>query len=179
MMLELGPGTIPHKRTNIGLDLHHPRNSKPTDASVEKWPVKDEEVDEVYSSHFMEHVARGEPLLHVMSEAFRVLRPGGTFTMICPLVGFTNNEGTGQLVAGWQPYADPTHVNFWWFPEALMYFCEGPFKPNADYGGPTWAPLGPTVSEVDSVAMLAEDPIVTKTFWAVRGGWEGVARLVK
>jgi hypothetical protein len=121
-------------------------------------------------------------LLHVMAESFRVLKPGGTFTMICPLVGYTDDGDRGRIVEGWQPYADPTHVNLWWFPEALMYFCEGPFKPNADYGHPTWLELGPRASEQQITQILQEElsrPATAMSWWAVRGGWEGVARLVK
>jgi len=119
----------------------------------------------------MEHIHRGQPLLNVMNEAWRILKPGGTFTMIVPLVGYTLNDGIGHLVIGWQPYADPTHVNFWWFPEALLYFCEGIFKPHANYGIHTWAALG----NYDDNA----NPDTPGTWWNIRHGWEGVAKLVK
>jgi hypothetical protein len=74
---------------------------------------------------------------------------------------------------GWQPWADPTHVSQWWFPESLMYFCAGPFKPHANYGISDWAPLGGYVDP-----MLA-DGEVKGSFWCVRDQWEGVAALVK
>lgn len=149
------------------------------DASTETWPIADGAADEVFSSHFMEHIHRGQPLIHVMNEAWRVLKPSGSFTMICPLVGYTDPH-TGEPQSnhiGWQPWADPTHVNYWWFPEALMYFCEGPFKPHADYGTKVWGPLGSWVSEEDSAFLLSVPQ--SFSFWTVRGGWEGVARIIK
>jgi hypothetical protein len=180
-MLELGPGTKPHRRTRIGLDINHPKGCGPIDAGVDPWPLEDSSVTEVFSSHFMEHIPRGTPLIHVMTEAHRVLKPGGTFTMICPLVGYTNDNQC-ELVASWHAYADPTHVNLWWFPEAVMYFCEGPFHPEADYGYPIWEALGPRIGEAQVSKILEAErrtPATSQSFWAVRGGWEGVARLVR
>lgn len=182
MMLELGPGTIPHPRVSVGLDLYHPIGTGRLDAATQPWPLVDGCVDEIYSSHFMEHVAKGDPLIHVMSEALRVLKPGGTFTVVHPLVGYTDDAGNGKLVAGWQPYADPTHVQFWWYPESLLYFCEGPFKPNADYGMPVWSELGPWIPEEHATQLLRHalrNPAPSESWWSVRGGWEGVARLVR
>lgn len=180
MLVELGGGTRPHRNATFIIDLHHPLNSPAADASKTPWlvygqggveAIPNDSVDEVYSSHFMEHIHRGEPLLNVMNEAWRVLKPGGTFTMVVPLVGYTLNDGTGHLVSGWQPYADPTHVNFWWFPEALLYFCEGPFKPNANYGIRCWSALGPYLEDADENT--------PGTWWSIRSGWEGLARLEK
>jgi hypothetical protein len=134
----------------------------------------------------MEHIPRGQPLIDVMNEAWRVLKPGGTFTMIMPLVGYTDPmDGSPQSShIGWQPWSDPTHVNFWWFPEALMYFCEGPFKPLADYGMRIWGPLGPFVSDHHASMYLQfqqQDSVMlnAESWWSVRSGWEGVARLTK
>lgn len=180
MLVELGGGLNPHPRADIIIDLHHPKGTVPSDATNTPWLVYGDSglveidsgsADEVYSSHFMEHIHRGQPLINVMNEAWRILKPGGTFTMILPLVGYTANNGSGTLVSGWMPYADPTHVNFWWFPEALLYFCEGPFKPHADYGMKTWAALGPYTDNAN-----ADTP---GTWWTVKHGWEGTAKLIK
>ena len=192
MLIDLGGGTSPHRRADVVIDLHHPKGTHAQDATAIPWLLQAGQtfppgvVDEVYASHFMEHVPHGQPLIDVMNEAWRVLKPGGSFTMIMPVVGYTNIT-TGQPESnhiGWQPWADPTHVSYWWFPEALMYFCEGPFKPLADYGMRVWNPLGPFVGdhrasiylkfqEQEAVALGSE------SWWAVRDGWEGVARLTK
>jgi len=39
MFVELGGGTNPHPRADIIIDLHHPKNSPATDASVTPWLV--------------------------------------------------------------------------------------------------------------------------------------------
>jgi len=198
MLVELGGGTNPHPRADLIIDLHHPRHSPEQDAAITPWRCHDgpwaeadqgylhsELVDEVYCSHFMEHIHRGQPLLNVMNEAWRILKPGGTFTMILPLVGYTDpvtgSPKSDQI--GWQPWADPTHVNYWWFPEALLYFCEGPFKPHANYGINIWSALGSWVPEAEASSLLnsqrsAQAP-TGNTFWSVRSEWEGIARLAK
>lgn len=190
MLVELGGGTNPHPRADIVIDIHHPRGAPEQDAANTPWvhgfnipyPVLDTgSVDEIYCSHFMEHIPKGQPIINVMNEAWRVLKPGGTFTMIMPLVGYTDHEG-GHLVEGWQPYADPTHVQGWWLPESLLYFCEGPFKPHADYGMWTWAALGQGISEHHASMNLKRhmiSPPEPHSWWAIRGGWEGCAQLVK
>jgi len=199
MLIDLGGGTAPHPRASVVIDLHHPVASDSQDAGTTPWtcfhagavasrnaPMNSGVFTEVYASHFMEHIPRGQPLINVMNEAWRVLKPGGTFTMILPLVGYTD-PATGQPMSdhiGWQPWSDPTHVNYWWFPEALMYFCEGPFKPLADYGISIWAPMGPYIDDHKASMFLNfqrsnEVALGVESWSSVREGWEGVARLVK
>jgi hypothetical protein len=188
MMIELGGGTNPHPRADVVIDLRHPKNAPAQDASETPWQVwpKDSQrpchianlcYDEVYASHFMEHIAKGRPIINVMNEAWRVLKPGGTFTMIMPLIGWTREDGVGRLVNRWEPYADPTHVQGWWLPESLQYFCEGSLRADADYGIKRWAPLGPFVQPNAVFPYLHTS--TQESFWSVRDGWEGIARLVK
>jgi SAM-dependent methyltransferase len=195
MMIELGPGTAPHPRMDVGIDIYTPINAPkrsatrlPWKAGAGRWPVgartvASNSVDEIYASHVLEHIDRGQPLIDVMTEAWRVLRPGGTFTMRYPLVGWTEADGTAHPVAGWMAYADPTHVSYWWLPEALHYFCLGNSIPAAEYGYPTWAPLGPRINEQQITNELEASevrrPPVGHTWWGVRRGWEGVARIAK
>jgi SAM-dependent methyltransferase len=171
--IELGGGTNPLPDSAVVIDIHHPVNSPAQDAAITPWisntgVIEDSSFDRVYCSHFLEHIPSGQPRINVFNEAWRVLRSGGVFDIVLPLVGWTDQNGHGQLVNGWMPYADPTHVSSWWFPESLLYFCEGPFKPHAEYGIKTWAPLG----------QLSNDPFVTGG-WTVLHGFEGRARLVK
>lgn len=176
VLIELGGGTNPHPLADVVIDLHHPKNAPPQDASarpwIANWHLSAGSADEVYASHFMEHIPHGQPLINVMNEAWRVLKPGGRFNMVLPLIGYTDplsgNPMKNQI--GWQPWADPTHVSFWWFPEALLYFCEGPFKPHADYGMNTWSPLGGWTEDPHSAPGGG---------WAVKDGWEGWASLLK
>lgn len=187
MLVELGGGTNPHPRANAVIDRCHPRGAPLQDATRTPWLLVRANtgvahdcpagsVDEVYASHCLEHIPKGQPIINLMNEAWRVLRPGGTFTIVVPLIGFTGPDGRGHLVAGWQPYADPTHVQGWWFPESLLYFCAGPFKPHADYGLRVWEPLGPWVDPETVTDWRDPSP---ESLWTVRDGWEGCARLVK
>jgi SAM-dependent methyltransferase len=180
MIVELGPGTRPHRLTDIGIDLHHPIGDVARDASIDRWPIEDGEADVVYSSHFMEHVAHGAPLIHVMNEAHRVLKSGGAFIARHPAVGYTAPDGSPQSNhIGWQPWADPTHVSFWWMPEAYLYFCAGPFRPNADYGIHVWRVLGDFVFSETADEYLFDIREIGPSFWAMNEGWEAIVRLIK
>jgi SAM-dependent methyltransferase len=172
--LELGGGTNPHPLSEVVIDLHHPKNSNKQDAAVLPWeaygsPIEPESFDVIYCSHFLEHIPAGQQRINVFNEAWRVLKHGGRFDMKMPLIGY-NLNGVGQLVNSWQPWADPTHVGFWWFPESLLYFCEGLFKPHADYGYNIWKALGP----------YCDNPLENpEGGWCVLGGWEGYASIIK
>lgn len=63
--------------------------------SGKKWPFKDNSVDEVFCSHYIEHVS---DLCFFWEELYRILKVGGTATIIAPYAW--NNRA-------WQ---DPTHV---------------------------------------------------------------------
>lgn len=92
------------------------------------WPAADGSVDAIRASHVMEHIPAGDERIRVMNEAHRVLRPGGVFEIIVPL-----------MVGTWHAIADPTHVSFW-CKESFHYF-DGLFAANADYGIRLWTTL--------------------------------------
>jgi SAM-dependent methyltransferase len=182
MIVELGPGTRPHPLTDIGLDLHHPIGTYAWDLTSVPWPLEAGVAHTVYASHVMEHIPKdGGALIDVMNEAWRVLRHGGEFIMIMPLVGYTDPQAGKPMSnqIGWQPWADPTHVTFWWLPESILYFCEGPFKPNADYGIQTWAPMGSYIGPAAADTELFDIRVPGRSFWSVRVGWEGIVRIHK
>jgi hypothetical protein len=190
MLVDLGGGTLPHPRADVVIDLHHPKNAPAQDAAVVPWQASnghvltDGRADEVYSSHFLEHVHRGQPLINVMGEAWRVLKSGGTFLSIMPLVGYTDPH-TGAPKSdqiGWQPWSDPTHVNFWWMPEAFYYFCEGAFQAHANYGLKYFRPMGSWIPEEEATRRIdahRRGQIGSESWWSVRSQWEGVVCLVK
>jgi len=83
-------------------------NYKKCNVAIEPLPFTDSSFDSVSAYDFLEHVPRTAtinnqgifPFIHVMNEAYRVLKPGGVFYAITP--GYPRNEA----------FVDPTHVNF-------------------------------------------------------------------
>lgn len=75
------------------------------DIATERWPWEDSSVDEIFSSHFLEHLGP-EGRCHVANEAYRVLKPGQ----------WVNGQPAGGharfIVPHWsscRAYGDPTH----------------------------------------------------------------------
>jgi len=91
-------------------------------------PAEAATVDEVKASHVLEHIPAGSERIGVFNEAHRVLKPGGVFYVIVPL-----------MTGSWHAIADPTHVSFW-VPESFLYF-DGTFAANASYGIALWRTL--------------------------------------
>jgi hypothetical protein len=180
-LLELGGGTNPHPLADAVLDSLHPANAPTQDIGAQMWRtdtgrIPAGSVEAIYASHVLEHIAKGAPILHVMAEAWRVLVPGGTFTIKVPVVGYD-----GRLVADWRVYADPTHVSLWWFPEGLLYFCEGVGE-GFELPGRRFAPLGPWYAPQDAyetVDAVGTADQSSESFWSVGDGWEGLAALKK
>lgn len=97
-------------------------------------PVEDGTVDAVRASHVLEHVPAGAARLWFFNEVHRVLKPGGTFQVIVPM-----------LTGTWHAIADPTHVSFW-VPESFGYF-DGSLAAHADYGIRPWTTHDQFVSQ--------------------------------
>lgn len=154
MKLEIGGGTL----LTMGyhnLDPVHGVGAWKRPAQGEPWPTADNSVDAVRASHVLEHIPAGADRIFVMNEAHRVLKPGRTFEIIVPLIAVR-----GEWLSGWQAWADPTHVSYWAYPESFLYFCDGAFRANADYGIRYWKALDEADCEI-------------------RNGWEGLVRLKK
>ena len=83
------------------------------------WGFADCEVEEIYCSHFVEHI--GDELIDFMDEAYRVLKPGGIFKIRCPY--YTSIRAV----------QDPTHKRF--ISEAMwQYFsAEGRKRMNLEH----------------------------------------------
>jgi len=65
----------------------------------ELWPFEDSSVDGVLACNIVEHLPNK---VHVMNEAWRVLKDGGILTVLVP----------DATRSGWA-FADPTHVSYW------------------------------------------------------------------
>ena len=86
------------------------------------WPWKDGTVEEVYCSHFLEHLT-GAERVHFFNELHRVMVPGGKATIIVP---HWSSE---------RAYGDPTHQ---WPPVvffSFFYLNEEWRKANAPHSG--------------------------------------------
>lgn len=97
----------------IGVDIIGPPD---TDADVVHdlmkfpWPFEDNSVDEVFASHYLEHVPHStpeinrpgfdDPMFHFMDEIYRILKPGGLARFVCPY--YTSVRAV----------QDPTHLRF-------------------------------------------------------------------
>lgn len=72
-----------------GVDIVH-------DLTTYPYPFKDESVDEIFNSHFIEHMT-GEEQIRFFEECYRILKPGAKMTCIAPYY---------NSMRAWQ---DPTH----------------------------------------------------------------------
>jgi predicted SAM-dependent methyltransferase len=80
--LNLGCGPNP-KQGWINIDLFDSHADLSLDLR-EKWPFADRSISHVYSEHVFEHFELHEEVSHFLSEARRVLQPGGLFDVGVP-----------------------------------------------------------------------------------------------
>jgi len=83
-----------------GVDVVHNLTQYP-------WPFKDNSVDEIHCSHYIEHIphdVQGEDkrdgLIQFMDEIYRILKPGGKAVFIAP------------YYSSMRAFGDPTHVRY-------------------------------------------------------------------
>lgn len=92
----VGVDVVPFDNVDVVIDL-----------SNGKWPWEDESVDEVYSSHFVEHLEAGERI-HFVNELYRVLKVGAKAQIIVP--HWSSCRAYGDLTHKWPPVSE-----FWFF----------------------------------------------------------------
>lgn len=106
MKLDIGCGKN-KKEGFFGVDIvKFPGVDKVVDLR-KRWPWKKNSIEEINCSHFLEHFDAMERA-HMVNEAYRVLKPGGTMTVVVPY-------GLSE-----RAYGDPTHkwppvVSFWFY----------------------------------------------------------------
>jgi len=66
----------------VGVDLY-PTPAADVVAPAHALPYADSQVDEIFSSHLIEHLTNSQ-LGETLREWYRVLKPGGKLTIICP-----------------------------------------------------------------------------------------------
>lgn len=105
-------------RTWVGIDiLNFEGVDFVGDAGTEKWPFKDESVDEIHASHFVEHL-KPEERIHFVNEMYRVLKKpafgaggnptAGFATIIVP--HWASQRAYGDLTHQWPPVSE-----FWFY----------------------------------------------------------------
>lgn len=115
LRLDLACGKTP-KEGFEGVDLFEPTAKWRVDLLSLPWPWQTSQVDELHCSHFLEHVPaenrNGQDLLvAIMDEAWRVLKPGGVFTIVVPCA--RSNRA----------FQDPTHRRFF-VAESFLYYAK-------------------------------------------------------
>jgi SAM-dependent methyltransferase len=135
--VDLGCGF--RKTGNIGIDV----TKEGTDADLicnigfEPLPLADNSVDKFVCRDFLEHLPKAYysesakrlkyPIIDLMNEIWRTLRPGGTFTSLTPCHPHV------------EVHRDPTHLSVWTL-ESMDYFC-GKYPVAKIYGVKEWFEL--------------------------------------
>lgn len=83
-LLDIGCGNN-KKANHIGIDIRDYPNVDIIRDITKGLPFDDDSIDGVFSSHFMEHVERGD-VKFVLEEIHRVLKKGSRFELIVPHV---------------------------------------------------------------------------------------------
>ena len=98
LKLDLGCGKHP-KEGFVGVDARDFGQEIVCDLRG-TWKWDDNSVDEVYSSHFLEHLTAPERI-HFANELYRVLKPGGKAEIITP--HWAASRAYGDLTHQWPP----------------------------------------------------------------------------
>jgi len=72
-----------------------------------RWPWDDSSIEEIYCSHFLEHLEPDERV-HFANEVFRILKPGAKATITVPW--WASQRSYGDMTHKWPPV-----VFFWTF----------------------------------------------------------------
>jgi len=105
--LNLGAGLTRRPEGHLAIDCN-PRTNPDVLCRLPIIPFRDETVDAIYSSHFIEHLVDDDVII-LMGEMYRVLKPGGTAYIVTP---YAFSHAAAQ---------DPTHKSQW-VPEKFLYF---------------------------------------------------------
>jgi predicted SAM-dependent methyltransferase len=105
LKLHLGSGRQ-RKEGWVNIDLLEPDADLQLDVR-EAWPFPDGSVTSIYSEHFFEHLEFPEEAQHVLREAYRVLRPGGRFSVgvpdLGPVLGAYARRDVEAFSRSWDP----------------------------------------------------------------------------
>jgi SAM-dependent methyltransferase len=114
--VEIGGGPIPLEGYfNIDC-LVHPKVNHVMDFNVDKLPFENDSVDEIYSSHCLEHLDPVKGYVHCLEEMYRVSKPDAKWLIKVP---YAHSHHT---------IANPFHINNR-FNEYAFSFFSGTHKP--------------------------------------------------
>jgi len=151
-ILDLGCGygefiNVVQARTRFGMDMN-PNSKTHLSTGVQffqqdcskRWPLRDGELDVVFTSNFFEHLPDKETLSRTLEEAFRCLKPQGKLIALGPNIKFTH----GRYWDFWDHYLPLTELSL---TEGLrtrgftIESCRSRFLPYTMVGGrqfPLW-----------------------------------------
>ena len=121
--LNLGCGNKPFKSMD-GIDIKNFGQKYICDIDKDKWPIPDNTYDGIHAWNILEHIKNK---IHVMNEAFRVLKPNGIIEIVVPDIARKIELAV----------SDPTHVSFWVMGTFTEYFC-GQRPGGSDYDMKKW-----------------------------------------
>jgi len=101
LKLDLGCGPNP-KEGFVGVDVRDFGQEIVCDLR-DRWKWEDNSVDEVYCSHFVEHLTATERI-HFANELYRVLKPGAKAEIIVP--HWSSGRAYGDLTHQWPPVSE-------------------------------------------------------------------------
>lgn len=129
--IKLDMGCGPNKREGfIGVDQYAMDGVDVVlDIGTAVWPWDDSEVAEIHASHFIEHLTASQRV-HFVNEAYRVLQPGGSVTIITP--HWASNRAYGDFTHQWPPVAE-----MWYY-----YLKQDWRDANAPHNDIKWNPDG-------------------------------------
>lgn len=96
---------------------------------TDPWPWEDGSVEEIHSSHFLEHLTAAQRV-HFVNEAFRVMKEGARALIITP--HWASNRAYGDFTHQWPPVA-----------EMFYYYLKQAWRDvNAPHTDVKWNPAG-------------------------------------
>lgn len=118
----------------MGVDIvdysdYHPKDQFIKADLFKEIPFEDNSIEEVYASHFIEHIPQ-DKVIWFFNEVYRILIPGGIFEIHVP----PTQSPDGKACRG--AFADPTHRSYW-NDMSFKYFdgsCQGNYSTKGDYG---------------------------------------------
>ena len=117
MKLDIGAGNVRHGEGWTTVDLHTEADIK---ASMDKLPMDANSVEEIWSSHALEH-QDDQKILATLKEWERVLKPGGKMTLQVPNLDYIarywlhggDRSYAKQIIFGNQQHAGEYHKTGW------------------------------------------------------------------